>query len=157
MSNSCFCMFQMNITHMPGYFLQSDICSDGQRHLLLASPLQLQHLTKAKMWFTDDTFKVVRDPFVQFTTIHSFIKSGDSMKKVPLCFVLMSRRKKHDYIVAFREILRHLPVTPAVADVVVDFERAVWSALHHCLPDVPVHECFTVCKPYRGRYVTSKI
>ncbi|KAI0232399.1 hypothetical protein LSAT2_017267 [Lamellibrachia satsuma] len=41
-----------------------------------------------------------------------------------------------------REILRHLPSDPAVTEVVVDFERTAWSALHHCLPDVPAHSCW---------------
>ena len=38
-------------------------------------------------------FKVVREPFVQLLSGHSFMKSGNSMQQVLLCFVLMSLRR----------------------------------------------------------------
>ena len=75
-------------------------------------------------------------------SIHSYIKSGESIKQAPLCFILMTRRKKKDYEVVFDAILRLLPSEPAVSKVVVDFERAVWSALHKSLAAISVHGCW---------------
>jgi len=140
--SGCYCLFQINMEHIPSDFLKADICSDGQRHLMLASERQLVHLAHAKMWFIDGTFKVVRSPFVQLLSIHSYIKAAGTMKQVPLMFVLMSRRKTTDYVAVFRELLMLLPGDPEVIEIVVDFERAVWSALKKCLPSVPVHGCW---------------
>ena len=83
--------FRLAMTHVLENFLQSDISHDDQRHLVLATPTHLSSLLKAKIWFIDGTFKVARDPFVQILSIHSYIKSGESVKQVPLCFILMTR------------------------------------------------------------------
>jgi len=65
-------------------FLQKDLQIDGQRHIILATALQLQHLAQSKVWYIDGTFKVAREPFIQLFSIRSFIKSGETMKQV-LC------------------------------------------------------------------------
>ncbi|KAH3888031.1 hypothetical protein DPMN_012052 [Dreissena polymorpha] len=46
-------------------FLVDDIRLDGARHILFATPVQLQLLQRAKRWFIDGTFKVVSRPFYQ--------------------------------------------------------------------------------------------
>lgn len=66
-------------------------------HTILATDAQLHLLSKAKTWYIDGTFKVVKAPFYQLLSIHAFIKSGDNMKQVPLCFVIMSGKKRRDY------------------------------------------------------------
>ena len=130
------------MSHIPDGFLQKDISVDGQRHLIFGSDLQLSYLSKAKVWYIDGTFKVARDPFIQLLSIHSFVRSGDALKQVPLCFVVMSRRRKQDYKAVFDAVLELLPAEPSVEEVVLDFEKAVWSAIHKCLPDVSVHGCW---------------
>ena len=65
-------------------------------------------------------------------------RDGDHMKQVPLLFCLMSRRRTKDYKAVLQAILDVLPGPPAVQELVMDFERAAWSAaskvvLHvHC-------------------------
>ena len=91
--------------------------------------------TKSKLWFLDGTFRVVGEPLhQQLVTIHLFLKSGDTMKQVQLCFVLMSRWKKQDYIAVLNATICLLLSEPVV--VIVHFEKAVWGALSQCLSGV---------------------
>ena len=83
---------------------------------------------------------------MQLLSGQSYMKVAGIMKQVPFLFVLMSRRKMTDYVIAFKEMLRLLTVDPEVTKKVLDFERAVWSGLKKCLPAVPIHQClFSIC------------
>ena len=132
--------FELNRDHVPQDFLQADLFENGQRHLIFATSIQLQHMSKSKTWYVDGTFKLVRTPFVQLLSVHSFIKRDGIMKQVPLCFVLMSRRKKKDYVAVLRKITELTPTS--VCEVVVDFEKALWSAVRVCLPEASIHGCW---------------
>ena len=101
----------------------------------------MEYLQRAKVWYIDATFRVVREPFNQLLSVHSFVRTGDAQKQVPLCFALMSRRKTSDYTAVFRALLDLLPEPPAVQEALLDFERAVWSSLARVLPDVSTHGC----------------
>lgn len=96
----------------------------------------MENLAKAKSWYIDGTFKVVRKPFQQLLSINTFVMSGDFAKQVPMVFVAMSSKKKNDYKKVLKEILNALPTPPAVEQVTLDFEAAMWVALRNVLPKV---------------------
>ena len=65
--------FEVNENHIPEDFLKSDLKIDGRRHLVFATQSMLDLLSKSKTWYVDGTFKVVKEPFTQLFTIHSFV------------------------------------------------------------------------------------
>ena len=101
--------FIVNDLHVPENFIYKDIITcDGERHLILATPEQLKHLTEVKTIFFDATFKSVKKPFMQLASIHSFVKANDTMKQVPLAFIIMSRRKTSDYKIVLKTLFDSL-------------------------------------------------
>ena len=48
--------------HLPDAFLKADIKKHGKRHIILATDQLLEHLSKAKSWYIDGTFKLVKQP-----------------------------------------------------------------------------------------------
>jgi len=88
----------------------------------------LSLLSKAKRWYIDGTFKIVRRPFTQLLSIHAFVKKNGAMKHVPLCFILMSHRRKRDYRVVFKA-LTNLMSSISLREVISDFEAALWRSV----------------------------
>lgn len=88
----------------------------------------LSLLKEAKTWYIDGTFHVIRRPFQQLLSIHAFVKRGGTMKHVPLCFILMSQRRKRDYRAVLRHITNLIP-GHQLTEVLSDFEAALWRAV----------------------------
>ena len=89
--------FSLEEEHLPEAFLRADLCVRSRRHLVFATDEQLHHLSRAKTWYIDGTFKLCRHPFTQLLTINAFVRKEDYVKQVPLVCVLMSGKKKSDY------------------------------------------------------------
>lgn len=89
--------FELRDDCLPTDFLRANVRVKDRRHLVFASDQQLEQLSKAKSWYVDGTFKLVRHPFTQLLTINAFIRAGEYAKQVPLAFVMMSGRKANDY------------------------------------------------------------
>lgn len=133
--------FELNRQFIADSFQVVDVNKHNRRHIILATDEQLDLLSRAKTWYIDGTFKVVKSPFVQLSSIHAFIKKDGHQKQVPLCFMYMSGRKKKDYIEVLKEILELLPRPPAVLQIVSDFERALWKATADITPWVNHRGC----------------
>jgi len=61
--------------HTPAQFTVADISVGEQCHLLLFTDRQLQLLSRAHTWYVDGTFHIVRRPFIQLRSIHTFVRS----------------------------------------------------------------------------------
>ncbi|XP_064100445.1 uncharacterized protein LOC135211171 [Macrobrachium nipponense] len=146
--------FEISDAHIPETFLQRDITVGERRHLIFATDDQLKLLSKAKQWYADATFKIVRKPFTQLFIIHAFVKHDGQLKQVPLLFALMSGKRRRDYKKVLCEI-RELTGEHAlkVEDVLIDFEGSVWRAI----PDILLNVTIRGCAFHWGQAVGRKV
>ena len=114
--------FEINMDFIPGNFIRADIKFDERRHIIFATNEMLNILCRAKRWYLDGTFKIVKEPFIQLFTIHAFVKNDNAIKQLPLLFLLITRKSKI-------KCLEALPGAPAVNSVVMDFELSLWKVL----------------------------
>ena len=81
----------------------------------------------------------MKAPFTQLFSIHSFIRHGESMKQVPLVYVLMSGKRKEDYASVFEAVKKLSSL--AVCEFVMDFEAAMWHAVKDVFGDIQIKGC----------------
>ena len=132
--------FSLEEEHIPDDFFKADIRVHGRRHLIFATTDQLSNLARAKGWYVDGTFKLCHHPFSQLFTVNAFVCHDDHVKQVPLAFVLMSGRKKSDYIHVLKKLLEIIPA-PKVQRVTVNFEWAIWRAFSKVMSNIEVKGC----------------
>ena len=101
--------------HVPENFFVKDIKIHKQnelsieaRYWIFATPKQLQLLAKAKVWYMDGTYYIMKKPFQQLYSIHAFVRSGSTTKQVPLCYIMMSQQQATDYKVVLQAIIEKI-------------------------------------------------
>ena len=132
--------FEMQEELIPADFLKSDVKVDEKRHLVFATQNMLNLMTRSKTWYVDGTFKVIKAPFTQLFSFHSFVRSGECLKQVPVAFVLMSGKRKRDYKKVLKAV-KNLTNKRKLEKFVLDFESALWRAIPHVFPGIMVCGC----------------
>ena len=108
--------------------------------MLFASDNMLRILAKAKVWYINGTFKLIKHPFTQLLSIHAFVRQGEDSKQVSLLFCLMSGKRKNDYKKVMKAVKR-IVSDAAVSKTVIDFEAAMWRAIPRVYPLVKIMDC----------------
>ena len=109
--------------------------------MIFATNDQLKLLAKAKRWYADATFKVVRQPFTQLFSIHAFVQRDGNFKQVPLLFALMSGKRRRDYKKILAKTKEILGDSFKLTEIIIDFEASVWRAIPEIFPDVEIRGC----------------
>ena len=113
----------MNTDALPPRFLRKVITVCGRLHVVFSTSTQLHLLADATIWYINGTFKVLSHPFTQLVSEHAFLKKDRTLKQVPLVFVMMSGKRKEDYVAVFEAVSQMLPLHPKVERFVVDYEE----------------------------------
>ncbi|WAQ93447.1 hypothetical protein MAR_005918, partial [Mya arenaria] len=114
--------FEVDTDYLQESFFIGDVRVGDERHLMFSTPSQLQFLGQARRWYLDGTFRVVNRPFTQLWSVHAFLQQGESVKQVPLLYVLMSKRRKQDYVAVLQKLIEIMEEAPKVEGFVMDFE-----------------------------------
>ncbi|KAL8602235.1 hypothetical protein ACOMHN_022748 [Nucella lapillus] len=139
--------FDLAMDHVPAEFEMADITVGTRRQLLFFTQHQLDLLKTARRWFVDATFKVVKAPFTQLWSVHTFARVDNKTKQLPLAFALMSGKRRRDYQADLRALkgeLRRLHGEDAFFSLeaaLADFEAAVWQAFRQEFPGVELRGC----------------
>ena len=113
----------------------------ARRHLIFATPEKFKYLAHSKRWYMDATFHVVKAPFTQLFSVHSFLHQDGETKQVPLAFILMSGKRAVDYQGVLTALIDRLPREPRVEEVILDYEAAMWKAVRQVIPDATIKGC----------------
>ena len=102
---------------LPQSFIVRDITIGTSRHIILITIAMATMLGNAKTWYLDGTFRIISRPFIQLFGIHAFATHGNCTKQVPLVFVMMSSRKREDYVAVYNSIKQLLPRVSTICNI----------------------------------------
>ena len=101
-------------------------------------------LQKAKTWYVDPTFKMIKN---QLFTIHTLVKNNESMIQFPLVFCFMTSRRYRDYAAILEAVSTAFTDTPALLLVVINFEKVTWKAFRNIFSGIDFKGCaFHFCQ-----------
>ena len=65
--------FEINTDYTPENFLRGEVKVDERRYLKFATNYMLNIISRAKIWYSDGAYKIVKPPFAQLFSIHAFV------------------------------------------------------------------------------------
>ncbi|CAH1277517.1 Hypp9676, partial [Branchiostoma lanceolatum] len=71
-------------------FFRGEVTVGTSNSFIFATDDQLSKLADTRIWYVDETFKVVKEPIKLLLGFHGFLKSGKNMKQVPLVLAFKS-------------------------------------------------------------------
>lgn len=112
--------------------------------LIFTTTENIRHLSRAKYWIMDGTFKTAPIIFKQLYTIHAPV-GGTNQKIVPLLYALMTAKSEELYKRLFQELnemanREDIELKPDF--VITDFEMAAINAVKFEFPGVQNKGCF---------------
>ena len=120
--------------------LNADIKVRGQQCFIFAIPEQLHLLGSAQHFNVDGKFRIARKPFIQLWISPAFIVSGIKYEEVPLLNVLMSNRRKFDYVAILRKT-NDLKTGIFPLNFSADFEAAISTVSRVVYPTIRIKVC----------------
>ena len=117
---------------------------EGNEILIFTTTENIRHLSRAKYWIIDGTFKTAPIIFKQLYTIHAPV-GGTNHKIVPLLYALMTAKSEELYERLFQELnemadREDIELKPDF--VITDFEMAAINAVKSEFPGVQNKGCF---------------
>ena len=117
-------------------FVRGDVIIQKARHFIYFTDEQLVYMAKAHKWYIDGTFKIVKKPIKQLVTIHVvLVYLGSKRFSIPVCFILMTHRRKGDYMEVLNVIKNHCnkyidehKLHNKLIRITADFEIPLWQA-----------------------------
>jgi hypothetical protein len=133
------CHFHYDNTFRQGFKIAKVQVDGSNVAYVFSTRLQLEYLARSRTWYADGTFKIVSRPFYQLWTVCAHVRrsgaAADLQREMKvhtgLVYAIMSGKGKSLYREVIVSLVRHmndLGFAPRVRHVVLDFERASWSA-----------------------------
>lgn len=74
-------------------FFKDNVKVKDRQPIVFTTNEQITLVQKAKTWYVDGTFKLIKDPFKLLFNFTIRFYKGMNCHQAPLCYVLMSKRK----------------------------------------------------------------
>lgn len=120
------------------HMIQYDSGRNDSRIIIIGSPILLDGLARAEVWFADGTFKVVPGIFFQLYTIH--FSFGAGINPVAL-YCLLPNKTEQSYNRVMAAVQTLIP-TANPHTILVDFEKAAMNAFNEAYPTSTVTGCY---------------
>ena len=117
-------------------FLISNMKDPSNVILMFTTEENLDHLSHAKYWVMDGTFKSAPNIFYQIYTIHGYVGGDATGRTFPFVYFLLSNKTEETYRKALKELEKAMGQREVTTRLIItDFEKAMINAVKHELAD----------------------